>query len=67
MKEEHRDEKSIKPCEICGKMIAKLNFKKHELIHSGEKKFACDRCPMRFLFADNLKVILTISEFTSYT
>ncbi|GBP89746.1 Transcription factor che-1 [Eumeta japonica] len=42
------------PCEVCGKMISQANINIHMTVHTGEKKFACTKCPAKFKTARGL-------------
>ena len=35
-------------CDICGKSVVVKGFKRHMLIHTGEKPFECSRCNKKF-------------------
>ena len=43
-------------CEICGKGFSDIqNLNNHQVVHTGERKYSCERCPSKFSYFTHLK------------
>ncbi|GMT13119.1 hypothetical protein PFISCL1PPCAC_4416, partial [Pristionchus fissidentatus] len=48
-------EKKRYECDICKKTYStKAHLKDHSYVHTGERRFCCDRCEMRFFYTSDL-------------
>ena len=52
----HMKQKKIHECTVCGKVLKNaFNLKEHSRVHTGDKPFLCDACPMRFARSVDLR------------
>ena len=43
-------------CETCGKGFSDIrNLNNHQVVHTGERKYSCERCPSKFSYFTHLK------------
>ncbi|KAH0551876.1 hypothetical protein KQX54_002461 [Cotesia glomerata] len=47
-------------CKFCNKEYSKYYIKEHHMTHTGEKRYKCEQCPMKFLRKSNLNKHLII-------
>lgn len=60
-----KDNKMIM-CPVCGRSFpGSYKFKRHYIIHTGEKPFGCSFCPFRCNHKDNLKVHVVMKHTSS--
>ena len=52
----HMKTRKIHACVVCGKVLKNaFNLKEHMRVHTGDKPFLCDACPMRFARSVDLR------------
>jgi len=44
-------------CQVCSKVFStKSSLKTHEVVHTGERPYACEQCDKRFIYASNKSI-----------